>query len=75
MKEAERRVTVNHVTITTQAGNTHQSYKCLAQPIVTDTGSTSRMNDEQHAQLNKGMTMFNELFPLRTPHEGMWSNS
>ena len=25
----------------------------LAQPIVTDTGSTSRMNDEQHAQLNK----------------------
>ena len=53
MKEAERWVTVNHVTITTQAGNTHQSYKCLAQPIVTDTGSTSRMNDEQHAQLNK----------------------
>ena len=28
MKEGERRVTVNHVTITTQAGNTHLSYKC-----------------------------------------------
>ena len=53
IKEAERQDTVNHVTITTQAGNTRQSYKCLAQPIVIDIGSTSRMNDEQYVKPNK----------------------